>query len=332
MDKIFMRAFCERGEGTAQEEGTPIRFTASTVGLARDGWIIEAEGWKLENYRKNPVVLWAHDYWGRNLPIGKTINVAVEGEKLVADIQFDAADEFAKSIDRKYRTGFLNAVSVGWDTIEFKPGKEGSAPTITGAELLDISAVPVPGDPDALIERQYRALRAILEGDEQKISQRSGKRRALPPHTTEKADEDAEWNGAAEVSKADGATQLKRMHAWIDDEGDEETKQSYKLPHHLAEDGKVVWRGVAAAMSRLLQAGTEIPDDDRRGVYNHLERHYKQFDKEAPEFRTIEDLKALDDEAWRGMFLEGELEEESIPPEGFDELAMLLAMKVRLNL
>jgi len=30
----------------------------------------------------------------------------------------------------------------------------------------------------------------------------------------------------------------------------------------------------------------DIPDSDRRGVYNHLASHYRDFDREPPEFRS----------------------------------------------
>jgi hypothetical protein len=44
------------------------------------------------------------------------------------------------------------------------------------------------------------------------------------------------------------------------------------------------------------RGGVDIPDDDRRGVYNHLSRHYGEFDKDPPEFKhyTEADLKAMD--------------------------------------
>jgi len=70
------------------------------------------------------------------------------------------------------------------------------------------------------------------------------------------------------------------------------------LPHHKASgQHPVVWRGVSAAMAALFGArgGVNIPDRDRRGVYNHLAKHYKQFDKEPPEFReyTEAELKEM---------------------------------------
>jgi len=88
---------------------------------------------------------------------------------------------------------------------------------------------------------------------------------------------------------------------------DPSRKEAYRLPHHLA-SGEVVWAGVAAAMAALLQPATQIPEADGRGVYNHLERHYKQFGKEAPEFRTAAELALLRPDQVAGLFLEGEME------------------------
>lgn len=151
MTQQFLRAYCNR-ETMQDQPGTPIRFVASTEDVARDGMVIEAAGWRLDSYNLNPVFLWAHDY--SQPPIGKA-KAFVENGKLVADVTFDQNDEFARKIEGKYRNEILNAVSVGWNTIEFKPG---SPPRITEADLLDISAVPVPADPGALKERQIRAL------------------------------------------------------------------------------------------------------------------------------------------------------------------------------
>lgn len=59
-----------------------------------------------------------------------------------------------------------------------------------------------------------------------------------------------------------------------------------KLPHHDPKTHNVVWNGVRAAMAALLGArgGTKIPKEDKKRVYNHLAKHYKEFDKEPPEF------------------------------------------------
>jgi len=152
MQTIYMRAYREEpAEGQeAPAEGAPLRFIAATENMARDGLTIRADAWQLDNFRKNPVVLWAHDY--TSPPIGRADVVQEEGQ-LVASVTFDQGDEFAKSIERKYREGFLHSVSVGWET------QQNEGTTITRAELLDVSAVPVPGDPDALIQRQWDSVR-----------------------------------------------------------------------------------------------------------------------------------------------------------------------------
>jgi hypothetical protein len=290
MSKNYLRAYSTEQVREAKP-GEPLRFTASTEGIKRDGKDLRAEDWYLENFRKNPVFLWVHDYMGHRLPLGRVPRVSIEERRMDIDVIFDQQDEFALQVEDKYRRGFLNAVSVGWDDIEIEDRAR--------LDLMDISGVPVGGDPDALMERQYRALRNLFEKDDEK-------RGAIAPHSTAKVPEDAAWDGPGEVAQAPAeAAPLRRMHSWVDDEGDPDTKRAYKLPHHKA-TGEVVWRGVAAAMSRLFQPATQIPDADRRGVYNHLRRHYQQYDKEPPEFRANEELGKLTPALIRGLFLEGE--------------------------
>ena len=62
-----------------------------------------------------------------------------------------------------------------------------------------------------------------------------------------------------------------------------------KLPHHNPKSKAVVWRGVAAAMAALMGArgGVDIPEADKRKVYNHLAKHYREFEKEPPSFEAV---------------------------------------------
>jgi len=297
MAKIYLRGYRIKSKDESDEPGSPMRFVASTEGVKRDGKSLSSSDWRLDNFRANPVFLYVHDYMGRTLPPGRIVNVEVTNSELLADVEFDQADEFARQIESKYRRGFLNAVSVGWQDVQ--EGKK------TWHDLLDISAVPVPADPDALKAEQVRAL-AELGREIENLLGDVTTRGAIPPHTTDKAPETATWDGPGEMAKCEATeSALRRLCAWVDSSMEPNTKRAYKLPHHTAE-GLVVWRGVAAAMARLLQASTEIPDADRRGVYNHLVRHYQQFDKEAPEFRSGAELALLGSEEIRGLFLEGE--------------------------
>jgi len=109
-------AYCERPASRAADKpGDAIRFVASTEDVARDGLSIESAAWDLANYKRNPVVLWAHQMTGERPPIAKAVDVAVESRRLLASIVFDQGDPFARQVEQKYRDGYLNAVSVGWD-------------------------------------------------------------------------------------------------------------------------------------------------------------------------------------------------------------------------
>ena len=111
------------------------------------------------------------------------------------------------------------------------------------------------------------------------------------------SNEAAAWNGPAQIRQADPPL-LRQICTWFDAENPD-VKSSYKLPHHLASNKEAIWRGVSAAMGALLGArgGADIPAGERRGVYNHLKKHYAHWEKEAPEFReyTAEELKALEE-------------------------------------
>lgn len=117
---------------------------------------------------------------------------------------------------------------------------------------------------------------------------------------TTPADEGRAWDaGAAKARLAKWASsdgsgdkdtidwpKYRKGFAWYDADNPENIG-SYKLPHHDVIDGviAVVWNGVSAAMAALLGArgGVDIPESDKDSVYNHLSKHYKQFDKEPPE-------------------------------------------------
>jgi len=127
---------------------------------------------------------------------------------------------------------------------------------------------------------------------------------AIPFEETVKAPENQPWDADAAEARirrwAGGPdkddidwSRYRRCFAWFDRSVPEEFG-SYKLPHHDIIDGRlsVVWRGVAAAMQALLGArgGVDIPASDRRGVYNHLRRHYLMFDRMPPDYHASQSI------------------------------------------
>jgi HK97 family phage prohead protease len=136
------------------EERT-LEFMGSTADVDRYGDVIELAGWDLQNYQKNPVFLWAHDY--KQPPVGKAVNVGATDRGLLFHVKFPTAEEypFADTVYKLYLGGYLRATSVGFRDLDREPitDKEGKQ---TGfrykkQELYELSAVPIPANPNALI-------------------------------------------------------------------------------------------------------------------------------------------------------------------------------------
>jgi len=277
MLKKYLRGYVEK---INESEGILDVAIATDSSVDRDGESIDSDGWDFKSFKKNPVLLWAHNY--REAPIGKVLDLRKDGDKILFRPQFAInISERAKEAFKFYKEGFLNAFSVG-----FIP-KEKEGEKILKAELLEISAVPVPANPNALVSaRSAKDLsKDILSEMEQNIDAKGVigyKDFGIVENL------DAPWDAGREVRQADVET-LRKISTWFDAEN-ADNKAAYKLPHHRASDLKAVWRGVSAAMAALLGArgGVDIPSGDRRGVYNHLSKHYAKFDKTPPEFKLIE--------------------------------------------
>ena len=146
-----------------------IEFVASTEAVDRYGDIIRTSGWKLDDYRKNPVFLWAHK--SGEPPIGRTIDVHVETAPVPALIQHvefaDAATyKFADTVFQLYKGGYMRAVSVGFmplaapTRITDSEGNATGGYEFTSQELLELSAVRLPANPEALARMQSRGFAA----------------------------------------------------------------------------------------------------------------------------------------------------------------------------
>lgn len=130
-----------------------IEVVMSTAVLARDGHILVPGGCRLDNYRANPIVLWSHN---PDLPIGNAPEVVVEADKIRARIAFAPAGISAKAdeVCGLMKSGVVRAVSVGFNPIDgeaLNPAKPRGGQRFTDWELLELSAVSVPSDPDALV-------------------------------------------------------------------------------------------------------------------------------------------------------------------------------------
>jgi hypothetical protein len=138
-----------------------VRFTISKEVVDRDGDILRASGVDFTNYLKNPVFLGFHN--SRDFPLGKVVKFWVEGDSVKADVYFPKIEELSSDINNVsekarlidfcyccYKTGMLNAVSVGFIPLEWIETDNGY--DILKWELLEFSAVAVPANQDAIAE------------------------------------------------------------------------------------------------------------------------------------------------------------------------------------
>lgn len=141
-------------------EGRRSTFQIMTGGLARDGMVVEPSGGDVASFLLNPVVLWQHgfDFQRGNLPIGRAPSVGQTDGGWAAEVEW-ASDEFAQTVAGMVRDGFLNAVSLGWRTLdagwETRDGRE--VYVVRRWELMEFSVVAVPADADALVMQRADA-------------------------------------------------------------------------------------------------------------------------------------------------------------------------------
>lgn len=298
----YTRAHVDR---QASESDGPLRIVVASEGRKADGLDLRMDRARLERWRENPVVLLEHFpiSLSADMPavIGRADEIAVDGSRLVADITFDTGSAIGAEIDRQYREGFLHAFSVGFDL-----GEVDRNGVPAWWEPVEVSSVPVPMDPEALVEDgrkqlagMARAFAALERGDEPALAElrralgtsRPQQRAAIGPHSTATVEDD--WDGPGAVADApnDEAT-LAHMHAWRDDDGDPEAKNTYKFPHHAAgTDTAANLPAVRNALSRLPQA--DIPDTDRDAVEAHLQRHLDDAEEDDDD-RTASSLAIRD--------------------------------------
>ncbi len=136
--------------------------------LSRDGVSVDIDGMDFSNYRKNPVVLFAHDYRGTTessgLPIGRTVSLERTSDgRIRADFEFLSGDPFADRVRNAWNRGFLRGASIGWRAIESRPSGRGRSLRVVKSELIEWSIVAVPADPDALRSAYTRVMRALID-------------------------------------------------------------------------------------------------------------------------------------------------------------------------
>lgn len=215
---------------------------------------------------------------------------------------FDVNGDNGREAMRLVRENFLKGVSVDLDTVvveEFYDDPESDHATfelyhqgrIRGATLVTYPAyveaqiwmtegTPMEATPP-------RDMGLVASGDPVAMTAAAVKSHDTP--TT-----DAAWDGAAAVKRLPSPMPLntaRNAFAWIDDSAVTDgnvPKSACKFPHHeVSADGTPGAANLAACSAGIAvlnggRGGTNIPAADVKGVYDHLARHLRDAEKEAP--------------------------------------------------
>lgn len=143
-----IKALVEKKEGK-------LTAIASSEVKDRMGDTILISGWQLKNFKKNPVIPFAHNY--SEMPVGIAKKLRIEGKNLIFEPEFHEITQLAREVKAMYEADppIMKAFSVGFiplETEDVKKDEKGffGPQIIKKAELLEISAVPVPANQEAL--------------------------------------------------------------------------------------------------------------------------------------------------------------------------------------
>jgi HK97 family phage prohead protease len=116
----------------------------------RQGDVVVQAGWDLENYTKNPVVLWAHK--NSELPVAKMIEIGVNAENVLAGKMQFAVNEypFAATVFNLVANKYLRAFSVSFGNKKYEIDRDNQLEYLIENELYEVSVVNVPADQLAL--------------------------------------------------------------------------------------------------------------------------------------------------------------------------------------
>lgn len=179
-DNILRRQIDHLELRAIDEEQRMVEFVASTGAVDTYGTVLPPDLWDLSRYARNGVVGYQHDIYYSDDPdnvIGRGEAYTANGELLIR-IFFEPAELNPKAdkVYRKVLFGSINAVSVGFRATA--PGHwgrkaDGEDPDVyyyNGQELMEVSVVNVPSNPDA-VKRSAAEELARYERQEEETKQ-----------------------------------------------------------------------------------------------------------------------------------------------------------------
>jgi len=163
INKDLTKIACKEAFDVKQaSNGVVIEGFANKATVDRGDEIITTDAWELDNFKKNPVILFNHgmDTLG-GTPVGKALEVRQTDEGLYLKVKMSNSQAPGiKMVRDLVEERILKAFSVGFNPKESDvvqtDGK--SIRKITKAELFEVSIVGVPMNQDSLFELSEKAL------------------------------------------------------------------------------------------------------------------------------------------------------------------------------
>lgn len=144
------------------------RVRISNDSLNSYGTRVLTSGMNVEQYNRNPVLLYMHE---RGNVIGYVKDLKVENDEVTGELVFDCATELSKRCKKQFEFGSLKMVSAGLDVLELSEDKtlvvEGqTSPTITRSKLFEVSLVDIGSNDDAIVlKRDGRQITLGRDGE-----------------------------------------------------------------------------------------------------------------------------------------------------------------------
>ena len=162
-EKIFKSTLMEIK--SSDEDKREITAIASSEKIDRDGDLVRVDGINIKEYKKNPVVLFAHDH--SSLPIAKTTKIWKENKNLMVKMQFTQPEEnsMGDTVYKLIKGDYLKSLSIGfkpdWDSavrLEKSNGWD-----FKSSNLYEISIVPIPANVASVV--QSKGIQKALEDE-----------------------------------------------------------------------------------------------------------------------------------------------------------------------
>jgi len=156
----------------ASGDAPMLDFIASDETVDRYNEVIRLDGWQLDNFRRNPVILDSHDSTSVGKILGNSPLIDLREGKLINRVRFAVENPLGNLAYKMAKGGFIKSESVGFIPLAWQSGKNADEPdrTYTKQELIEISLVAVPANPGATIGTALKS-GAIEKSDVRELSE-----------------------------------------------------------------------------------------------------------------------------------------------------------------